>query len=79
MVIRETRAGVTVRAPQTKLQIKHERIRRHAVGAPLEIAAPVFRVTPARTAHDNHLMRSKITKPQPPIALLLLQLHEDKI
>ena len=54
------------------------RIRRHAV-APLEIAAPVFRVAPARTTHHDHLMRRQVTQPQPPIALSLLQLHEKKI
>ena len=57
-----------MRAPQTVLQIKHERIRRHAV-APLEITATVFRVAPARAVHDDHLMRGQVAEAQPPIAI----------
>ena len=34
---------------------------------------------PARTAHHDHLMRREIAEPQPPIALLLIRLHENKI
>ena len=46
---------------------------------PLQKPLVILDAAPARTAHDDYLMRRQIAEPQPLIAFLILRLHENKI
>ena len=76
--MRKPAPPIAALAPQPKLQIEDERIRRHPIPA-LQKARWKLHATLARTAHHDHLMRRQIAEPQPPIALFLIRLHENKI
>ena len=65
-------------APQPKLPIVDEEIGRQPE-SPLQEARKILDAAPARTPHDNHFIRRQIAQPQPPIALLLLRIHENKL
>jgi hypothetical protein len=75
----KTNAGVTVRAPQPKLQIEDEKIRRHPM-PPLHKARMILDAAPARTAHHDDFVRGQVAEPQPSmIALCLIRLHKNKL
>ena len=61
-----------------ELQIEDERIRRQVI-APLQEARRILDTAPARTAHHDDVVSRQVAEPKPPIALFLLQLHENKI
>jgi len=48
-------------------------------GTPLQESLTILDASSARTLHHNHLMRRQIAQPQPPIAFLVLRLHENKV
>jgi hypothetical protein len=74
----KTSATITVRAAQTELQIEEEHIRRQAM-PPLQKARKILDTAPARTVHDDHLVRRQIAELQPASPFLFLRLHENKI
>ena len=61
-------ATIAVRTAQTKLQIEDEHIRRQPM-PPLQKSPRILDTSPTRTPHDDHLMRRRVAKPQPPIAI----------
>ena len=61
--------AITSLTPQPKLQIEDQRVRWQPMPS-LQKARMILDTALARTAHNIHLMRRQIAKPQPPIAAL---------
>ena len=69
---------IAVGTTQPELQIEDERIRRYSMPA-LQEARKILDTALARTAYHDHLVRSQVVEPQPPIPFLLIRLYENKI